>query len=301
MLCHAKAALAGAALLTALGIALIQPTPWPSAEPKGLDAVPIWPLADTDGDNVPDNLEWVAHSDPLKADSDGDGRSDFVELIEHTDPTRKQQGKPGPDGMRLVINTTEHGPNGQHVLWVHILLRFTSGNVQDLKGLALFLDVGGKRFPLDTLLIYGIVEARESWDPVHGSLLRLSMQMPLFEFFKQATPITVGAYGLVNKKVHRSGALLFYRSSEYHTMTVLGPTLVLQATSTSNSNNPFWTVNKMCVYDLTVQGVGRNGIICEVTKANCTVSNTQRCTAACAGMKGLTFFVPDGLPLITGG
>lgn len=273
----------------------------PTSGASSLAAAPLQPLLDTDGDGLPDLIEFVGDSSSKLSDTDGDGRSDLVEFLDYTSPNIKDAPKkPQPDGFRVLLNTTEEGANNQHVLWMHLLFRFRSGTMTDLKGLGLFIDLGGNRYSLDPLLSIGVADFVEMRHHVQGLLVRVTLKIPMFQGFSQFTPVTFGGYALIGNVVLASGSMLFHQGGAYFTIVPAAGKVVFQATS-ATARNPFWASHKRCVFQLEVQGVGRSGQILEVKKASCETSNARRCTASCPKMRGQTFFVPDGLPLILGG
>ncbi len=298
----------GAGLLTALGsVASLMwasngPQQPSSTRPELLGAAAP-PLLDSDGDLLPDKLEFVTHSDASLADSDGDGRSDFVELIDYSTPLYKDQPRVfGPNGFRVLVHTTEFGPKNQQVLWIHFLFRFQSGLLSDLRGLAVFLDIGGHRYALDDLLVTSFVEFVHKSDPVRGLLTRTTVAIPLPAGFQNLAPLTIGSYAMIHRRVYRAGSMLFYGDGAYHTLVpTSASSAVLQVTSPT-PRNPFWASSRTCVLELEIQGAGRSGHICEVKKASCKPSQaSRRCMPGCSGMGGTTFIVPDGIGLILGG
>ena len=275
-----------------------------STQKQTLDARPSMPLNDSDGDLLPDDLEAVIFSDPMRADSDGDGRDDFVEAIEHTGPRTQDNAKAAPDGLRVLVQTS--GQQGREVLWLHLLFRFRNGSMSSLKGLALFAtDAVGNRYPLTSLI--GLVPTRfvSRFDPVQGLLVRVTLQLPLAQGFQTFMPLTLGSYAWIGNRVKIAGSVLMY-SGSYLTLVPVGKdantTLMLQATNPAAATSPFWSAQKRCVLGLKVQGYGKTGKICEVKSAKCLPSQyNPRCSPSCANMKGQTFFVPDGMPMILGG
>lgn len=264
-------------------------------------------LADADRDGLPDMLEFVIDGKPDRSDSDGDGRSDFVELVDYSIPAKRDSShNPLPDGFRVIVNTTEDGPDGPHVLWLHLLVRIRSGDPKDLTGLALFADIGGNRYPLTWLLGVAVKGVHTVSLPKQGLLVRTTLRIPLFYGFQYLGPVTFGAYAGIGGRVHSSGALLMATEGVYYTLlpkdgaSSLDGTAVFQATS-QTAEDTFWSKNRRCVFQLQVYGTGTSGKICEVKKATCETSNTRQCPPSCESMAGQTFFVPDGLPLILGG
>jgi uncharacterized repeat protein (TIGR01451 family) len=85
-----------------------------SAAPATTPAVQlIDPLADSDGDGVPDWLEVLMGTDPLNPDTDGDGLTDFEELfIYHTNPLDPDTDGDGfTDGVEVLFGSDPLDPN----------------------------------------------------------------------------------------------------------------------------------------------------------------------------------------------
>ncbi|MEO8425691.1 MAG: hypothetical protein ABI651_01130 [Verrucomicrobiota bacterium] len=81
----------------------------PDFRPEAVYALPRFTLVpldstaqDTDGDGLPDVVEFVYGTDPNKADTDGDGISDGVEVAQGTNPL---DGQPAASGAVATINS----------------------------------------------------------------------------------------------------------------------------------------------------------------------------------------------------
>ena len=272
---------------------------------ESLEASPLTPLKDTDGDLLPDMLEEVVQSNALKSDSDGDGRNDFIEQLEYSPPMVADKGNGQNDGFRVLMHTTSLPANGE-LLWVHVMFRMRSGMMTDLKMMTLFLDAGGQRMSLDGLFPSGIIEMRQQLDPVEGLLIRATLRIPTrasLRTYVAQNSISFGAYALIHNKIFMGGSILLANMREYLTLLpVTKGVLTAQSTNPVSAASPFWSSQKRCRIQLSVQGAGRHGLWCEVKKASCEASHkTSRCSPSCVGLVGGTFVVPDGLPFIIGG
>ncbi len=263
---------------------------------------PLGSMTDTDGDLLPDGMEWVLYSNPTKKDSDADGIDDFVEALDHSSPLDKDRKRAPRDAFRLVVQTEKEGPLQQRYFYLHLLFRFPTGRMADLNGLALILRYGRTQMlPIQSLISSNTIEVKSRMDPQQGLLMRATIKMPEFPGFATLTPLSFVGYAAINKQVKGSGVPLLFLSGGYHAVTHIRQRLMLQTTGVTELNNPFWSKQKACVLSLEVQGYGFGGILCEVKKADCLTSNTPACTSACASSVGQTFSFPDGLTLITGG
>jgi len=78
---------AGAPSATQPGPAPVEPNPSSSTAPAGSAPRATAPLGDKDGDGLPDGLERIKGTDPLRSDTDGDGVGDATDAFP-TDPKR---------------------------------------------------------------------------------------------------------------------------------------------------------------------------------------------------------------------
>lgn len=271
-----------------------------------LEAAKLSPLQDSDGDLLPDLLEDVVQSSSDSKDADADGRDDFCEQLEYSDPMTKDDGNRENDGFRILLHSTSL-PNGEELLWIHLLFRMRSGQMQDLELLSLFLETGGdQRIPIDGLLSSGAVEIRERMDPVEGRLVRATLKIVApasLRAYAAKTPLTFAGYAKIFGKLFMAGSMLTHSGTEYLTYAPVGSSaLVAQATNSQATSSPFWSTQKRCKVSLAVIGAGRHGLWCEVSTATCVPSHkAARCTPSCPSLVGGTFIVPDGLPFVIGG
>ncbi len=258
---------------------------------------------DHDGDLLPDSAEWVLFSDPAKKDSDLDGADDFIEALDATDPNVKDGKRSAKDSFRILLSTIrDNRTAGVRRLYVHLLFRIASGRFKDLKGLTLFLKVGNKQFSGDSLIWRNLESVFTRTDPKQGLLICMNIMVPVNDTLGNFGPITFGGYSWIGSVIHKAANVLIHRGGVFHTISVIpSHTLIMQSTGPDEIANPFWSKNKACVFTLDVQAIGRGGVLCEVKDAACEIATRLRCTSSCRNMKGLTFFLPDGLGLITGG
>ncbi|MGK0203165.1 MAG: hypothetical protein ACI9S9_002239, partial [Planctomycetota bacterium] len=77
---------------------------------------------DTDGDFLPDAVEWVVLTNALVADTDGDLTPDFVEVVEAGSPRHASSPLPADQQMRLII-TGPTPASADPRTWMHIFHR----------------------------------------------------------------------------------------------------------------------------------------------------------------------------------
>lgn len=278
------------------------------ADARVLQASTAGSFPDTDGDLLPDSLEWVLCTDPLAADSDGDGSFDFVEAVHYSFALDNRDAPALDHGMRPVV-TTERGSNGGSRVWIHLLFQFVGvpspvGVVQQFSP---WVDLGAGRLPFD-LLGSGIPLLRLQPLPDGSTLVMLSTDVgPLGNFTAARFPVTVGADALLGTKAVSSGVHLNVAQGELISMTpnlfYTKPDLfaVRSTQSPRNKPNPFQNANKVCVMDIQAIGSGPAGVIYEVSDARCQTAQGLNCGPECSQMMGWTFTLPSGAPAITGG
>ena len=116
-----------------------------TSEGLRLQAASDDPYLDSDGDLLPDQLEWVTLSSPSSADSDGDGRDDFLEVVQHTATYQGTSTQPVDNEMRVLLSTATSGRSRD--IWMHCLFRFASGRL-DLDWFAPYITNGQVAVPM---------------------------------------------------------------------------------------------------------------------------------------------------------
>lgn len=273
--------------------------------PEALHAAPetIDPVKDSDGDLLPDALEWVLLTDSMSKDTDSDGTDDFVEVVEQRSPVTKDEDTPLPvDSFRTLFMTSFEGEDQHRVLWLHLLFRFPSGQLSDLTGLSLFFDYDGHKVDL-TPLLYTCTQALETrFETRQGLLVRLTLKLPEPAGLSKLMPATFGSYARINNAFHTAGVPMFHLGGSYHTLAMVSATqMILQAASSGEVQSTFWNKGKACAMSLSLVGSSPGWRICEVEKADCEVVFQGACSDSCKKSVGQMVLVPDGTPLIEGG
>jgi|GEM_PF-2142598 len=259
-------------------------------------------LVDSDSDLLPDSLEWITLSDPLKVDTDSDGVSDFVEIVSYGLASKKGGASRPKNGFRVLFNL-EPTPKRVHCkdLWVHCLFYIPSGSLTEIKGFSLFLDVSGIRFPLNDLIKRGFVSLKVGRDLKGGVLVRSTFKasVPIKKF---PNKFLISGLAIVGNRLLRSGSLMVKDGGSFLTIVRLDKQkLGFQTAGRLELTNPFWSKNRVCVFNLDTQSVGAAGLLCEVVSAKCQIASRFKCAPNCNKMKGLTFILPDGLGVVVGG
>ena len=262
---------------------------------------PLDALHDSDGDLLPDRVEWVLQFDPEQRDTDGDGASDFLAAAQ----LRRSFDPPGTpravdDEMRVVVSASEAG--GVSSVWVHFLFRFVAANASELRSIEPYLDVWGQRFPIGGLLTSSPISLNFEIDAREGLFCICSFQLASEDALRALLPCTLGATAVVGTRTIHSGAFL---QDAAGTTTVLMAAdedkgIVLQL-SPAVVEDPFWTSSRVCVMQLEIISSSPAGAMCEVRNSECMSSGRLSCPPTCLSSRGRTMFFPNGLSTVTGG
>jgi hypothetical protein len=270
-----------------------------------LQAQLIDPRSDKDGDLLPDILELVLGTDPLRSDTDGDGVSDFVEVNTGTQPLLPDAPKPLDHAFRLVMAgaTERDGPTTRRYLYLYLLYRLPTSDPRDLEGLYPFLDFRGVRIPAIDIIPQSLYQITSKLEKGQGLLACMTFRLVADDYFRTLLPCTFGAYTQIGSKIYASGGILAVRGGALVTMVSYAPGhFVLQPVDDAEvANNSFWNRNRVCTFELEVQATSRGGQICEIKNADCVQVDNFRCVSDCRDQNGGLVFVPDGLSLISGG
>jgi hypothetical protein len=268
------------------------------------------PLADTDHDLLPDLLERVQRTNPLSPDTDCDRASDFVETVSFTNPRVADAARPLDTFFRVLCYSTREliGGTPSTVLYINHLLVIPSGRAQDLQDMAFFLDIGGTRIDSTNVMVQFSRNVATIQDPNLGLLARITTRIPFDPLLRVILPATFGAYVRVMNRVLGAGGLLAVRGNALTILLPDGSPSNESATfsfapldDSETTNNPFWSQNRLCILELSVEGIRQGGQICEVRNADCQPSEDERCSTDCRTSVGNLIFLPDGLSIIRGG
>jgi hypothetical protein len=259
------------------------------------------PFFDGDGDQLPDALEWVTMTDPLRSDTDGNSVDDFLEVVQHRLPLDPWRQKPVDHEMRvLLFGTTD--PFGRADIWLTMMFRFASNGLSRLQSLQPFVDLRGLRMPLDQVFSSTPMVLNAKVTANEGTYVFYCARLCARSELESILPATIGVTAFVDGRRLVSGSYILSVDS---TPTALLPVgagrFAFQPIDMSDAfNNQFWKQNKVCVLALDVLGTSGGGHLCEVRSAECAVANRLVCATNCTTCVGLLIFVPDGLTIITG-
>ena len=276
-------------------------------------------FVDSDGDLLPDDLEWSMLSDPFSSDSDGDGVDDYTAHIEYVYPSPLEWTAAGTAGTSRLPNplnnpgptpAVDHGlrfsvsvrpdPDGTPAVWMHFAFRFVGGSIPSVQGLDVWLNHGQMVWSLGSLL--GVSGASMAMDSRAGSTdLVFSSRLGREAEVLPLCPATIGATVILDGRMITSGVMLSAHAGKLTAFTPTGTnTGVVIALDPAVAQDPFWSTDRVCYLTLSVLASTGNGSLCEVARAQCRRSDTMRCPPSCPTSVGQVVFVPDGITTLTG-
>ena len=276
-----------------------------TSEGLRLQAASDDPYLDSDGDLLPDQLEWVTLSSPSSADSDGDGRDDFLEVVQHTATYQGTSTQPVDNEMRVLLSTATSGRSRD--IWMHCLFRFASGRL-DLDWFAPYITNGQVAVPMLSIIGRTPMNLVVRTVPNQGLYASLSLRLTTEAEFRRYLPCTVTALASIGGRRISTGMYAFDSGTEISTLLPRGVDinrrsfLVQSLRSLDvNSQSQFFRGNKVCELGLSVLASTPGGSLCEVQSAACEPANGLRCSTSCSSAVGSEIFVPAGLAATTGG
>jgi len=263
---------------------------------------------DTDGDFLPDVVEWIALTDSTSPDTDGDQIPDFVEVIEGGQPRHESMPLPADQQMRVFITGPQPG-SADPLTWMHVFLRVmppagsTSGAGQ-VQAFQTWLEnpaMPGVQFPLNGFAAAGAVY-REQVTAEHGVWVQLSVPMVSESILQSVLPCTIWAETTVAGQQLQSGQKLIPTPSGVASLVPFGDgRYVIQTLSPIPSTSTLSVeTNKVCILTLEEDTTGPAGTTYIVTAADCEDANDLECETSCSQSVGWTITIPGGTELLTG-
>jgi hypothetical protein len=288
------------AVATAVGL-LCSPAWRGTAQPR-LGADPVDPFADSDGDFLPDSIEWALVTNPQRADTDFDGIPDFIEVVQHGNPRGPSLPIAPDNEMRLVITSTpSQAPGNGPETWLHLLFRFM-GQPTVMSNFQCWIQVGpapGLRIPLDSLGS-GPLVLRQRDAGQQGLWVTLSVPMASENLLRALLPCTIAAEATIGTRWIRTGVQLFDICGTTASLVPVRNGFAVQPINPAGALTGGGS-NRICVLGLTEAGSGPAGIAYQVSSADCDDCNDLECGAGCAETLGWVFVIPGGVETITGG
>ena len=257
-------------------------------------------MLDSDGDMLPDHVEWVLLLDPQKADTNGDGTDDFLHAVQHLLPGASSEQYAFDHEMRIVTSSVPD-PNAGRAIWINMMFRFAGAKLASVTAFTPFIDSWGFRFPLIDILGGNSMFLMTRQHPTEGLYLLISFRITSEQILTPFYPCTIGVSAVIDGKRITSGTYLHNAAGVSAVFVpISSDEFVVQTLSQDDRSNPFWSANRVCVMRLSVIGTSYGGSLCEVTSANCVPDGRLRCPPTCESSLGSITFFPDGMGTITG-
>lgn len=263
---------------------------------------------DTDGDFLPDAVEWVLLTNANAVDTDGDEVSDFVEVIEAGNPRHESAPLPPDQQMRLIITGPSPASSDPRT-WMHVFHRVMTSKdgagagVSAIQSFQVWLQgplLPGLQIPLN-VLASGEVVYRERVTDNEGVWVQFSVPLVSQSVLSAALPCTIWAETTVAGKSLASGQTLIPAGGNIATLVpYISGRYVFQSLSPFAPSAGSSQSNQVCVLDLDEVSVGPAGTTYQVVGANCEDANELECSSSCQDSLGWTMTIPGGTGLIGG-
>lgn len=272
----------------------------PDAEPLRADAPAI--DLDTDGDFLPDCVEWASLTSATSADTDNDSVPDFVEFVQKGRVRQANAPLPSDHEMRLVV-TSNPSPAGNQVV-LHLFFRFM-GDFELLNQFDCHAELGavpGLRFPLAALSMQPI-SVQQRVVASEGSWVRYSVVIASEQLLRSVLPCSIGGSATIGGRAIDASVPLFERGGAVCSVVPFSPGLFAIQSVSSPVAGAVGAApnNRVCVLQLQPIGGGSGGSAFLVTGAECQDCNDLVCGVECAASVGSVVVLPGGPGSITGG
>jgi hypothetical protein len=273
-----------------------------SSEPQRLRADVTSIDLDTDGDFLPDCVEWVCLTSASSANTDLDGAGDFVEVVQKGRPRQANAALPADHEMRIVV-TSNPTANGNEVI-LHLLFRFMGGP-ELLNQFDCYAELGavpGLRIPLSTLSLQP-VSVQQRVVPGEGLWVRYSVSLVSEQVLRSVLPCSIGSSAVIGSRSVETTIPLFEQGGSTCSVVPFAPGLFAIQSVSAPVAGAVGAVpnNRVCVLQLQPIGGGSGGSAFLVSGAECQDCNDLVCGVECAASVGTVVVLPGGPGSITGG
>jgi hypothetical protein len=287
--------------LLTLGIACATVAILPAPPSVAASGGAVDPLLDSDGDFLPDVVEWAVLTSASCADTDNDQSSDFVEVVQRGLPRTAGVPIPTDQEMRIVVAGPPAG-SGNGVAWLHLLVRIV-GPASAMTSFQAWFEMPafpGERFSFD-LLALGPSVFRSRDAGAEGQWLTVSVPLAPTALLQLVAPISLHVESMIAGRQLRSASKVIDVQGELVTLVPFNDVGYALHGIVPNSATGTQLSNRVCVLELTEVGSGPGGTVFQVDDAGCEDCNEVECSATCPDSVGWLLTIPGGLQVLSAG